>query len=91
MTSGIAMQRFINRAPRHIVLFSLFAAPRAGCASFPSNQVQGDRAENIILFIGDGMGVSTVTAARIFDGQSQGKSGEEHVLPFERFDQVALV
>ena len=37
------------------------------------------------------MGVSTVTAARIFDGQSQGKSGEEHVLPFERFDNVALV
>ncbi len=91
MTSGIAMQRFINRVPRHIVLFSLFAAPLAGCASFPSNQVQSDRAENIILFIGDGMGVSTVTAARIFDGQSQGKSGEEHVLPFERFDHVALV
>ena len=85
------MQRFINWAPRQITLFALFAAALAGCTSFPSNQVQSDRAENIILFIGDGMGVSTVTAARIFDGQSQGKSGEEHVLPFERFDHVALV
>jgi alkaline phosphatase len=91
MSSGIAVRRFIKRAPRHIVLFSLFAASLAGCASSPSNQVQSDRAENIILFIGDGMGISTVTAARIFDGQSQGKSGEEHVLPFERFDRVALV
>ncbi|MGI9247909.1 MAG: alkaline phosphatase [Woeseiaceae bacterium] len=85
------MQQLISRAPRHIVLFSLFVAALAGCASSPSNQVQSGRAENIILFIGDGMGVSTVTAARIFDGQSQGKSGEEHVLPFERFDHVALV
>ena len=91
MTSGNAVQRCMDRARRNTVLFALFAAPLAGCASFPSNQVQGNRAENIILFIGDGMGVSTVTAARIFDGQSQGKSGEEHVLPFERFDHVALV
>ena len=48
-------------------------------------------ASNVILFIGDGMGVSTVTAARIFDGQSQGLSGEEHTLAFERFPNVALV
>ena len=31
-------------------------------------------ARNVILFIGDGMGVSTVTAAPIFDGQSLGNS-----------------
>jgi len=91
MTTSIAMQRFTNRAHRHIAVFSLFAAALAGCASLPSDRVQNDRAKNIILFIGDGMGVSTVTAARIFDGQSQGKSGEEHILPFERFEHVALV
>lgn len=91
MTSGIAMQRFSNWTPLHIVLFSLFAATLAGCASFPSDQVQSGRAENIILFIGDGVGVSTVTAARIYDGPSQGKRGEEHVLPFERFEHLALV
>ena len=49
------------------------------------------KAKNVILFIGDGMGVSTVTAARIFDGQSRGLAGEEHVLPFETFPNVALV
>ena len=48
-------------------------------------------AKNIILFIGDGMGVSTITAGRIFDGQSEGKLGEEHALAFEDFDNVALI
>jgi len=48
-------------------------------------------AKNVILFIGDGMGVTTVTAARIFDGQSKGMSGEENVLPFETFPHVALI
>jgi alkaline phosphatase len=49
------------------------------------------RAKNVILFIGDGMGVSTVTAARIYDGQSRGETGEENTLSFERFPNVALV
>ncbi|XP_060579729.1 alkaline phosphatase-like [Ruditapes philippinarum] len=47
-------------------------------------------AKNIILFIGDGMGISTVTAARILGGQKLGKPGEEHILNFEQFEDVAL-
>ncbi len=47
-------------------------------------------AKNIILFVGDGMGVTTVTAARIFDGQQQGMSGEENSLSFGRFPFVGL-
>lgn len=43
------------------------------------------RAKNIILFVGDGMGVSTVTAARILEGQLRGQSGEENWLSFEWF------
>jgi alkaline phosphatase len=38
------------------------------------------RAKNVILFLGDGLGVSTVTAARILEGQLRGKSGEENLL-----------
>jgi alkaline phosphatase len=49
------------------------------------------KAKNVILFIGDGMGISTITAARIFDGQSRGETGEENSLPFEHFPNVALV
>lgn len=44
----------------------------------------------MILFIGDGMGVSTVTAARIYGGQLKGKQGEESVLEFEKFPNVGL-
>lgn len=47
-------------------------------------------ARNIILFIGDGMGISTVTAARILEGQLRGESGEENELFFETFPNVAL-
>ncbi|WAR13539.1 PPBT-like protein [Mya arenaria] len=47
-------------------------------------------AKNIILFIGDGMGMSTVTAARIRKGQLEGYPGEETVLNFERFPYVGL-
>ena len=49
------------------------------------------KAKNVILFIGDGMGVSTVTAARIYAGQKLGQTGEEYVLPFETFEHLALV
>lgn len=59
------------------------------------------RARNVILFIGDGMGLSTVTAARIFEAQQRASAaggsypgfagGEENRLAFERFPNAALV
>jgi alkaline phosphatase len=36
------------------------------------------------------MGISTTTAARIFEGQSRGKTGEETVLSWEKFPYTAL-
>lgn len=48
------------------------------------------RAKNVILFVGDGMGVSTVTAARILEGQRAGKTGEENRLFFETFPYLGL-
>ncbi len=50
----------------------------------------GDRARNVILFVGDGMSVPTVTAARILEGQRRGESGEENLLAFERLPHIAL-
>lgn len=47
-------------------------------------------AKNVILFVGDGMGISTITAARILEGQQRGESGEENQLSFEKFPYVAL-
>ena len=43
------------------------------------------KARNVILFVGDGMGVSTVSAARILQGQIAGQAGEENLLSFEKF------
>jgi alkaline phosphatase len=48
------------------------------------------RARNVILFVGDGMGVSTVTAARILQGQMAGRDGERNQLSFEQLPYVAL-
>lgn len=48
------------------------------------------KARNVILFIGDGMGISTVTAARILAGQQLGGPGEDHSLSFERFPFTGL-
>jgi alkaline phosphatase len=48
------------------------------------------KARNVILFVGDGMGVATVTAARILEGQLRGQTGEENLLSFERFPYTAL-
>lgn len=50
------------------------------------------RAKNVILFIGDGMGVSTVTAARILAGQQLGLKGggEEHQLAMDKLPWSAF-
>lgn len=73
-------------------------ATLAACSATPPQSIpaagagNGSRpARNVILFIGDGMGVSTVTAARIYDGQSRGAPGEENLLSFEQFPHLALV
>lgn len=47
-------------------------------------------AKNIILMVGDGMGVTTVTASRIFAGQQLGLEGERYQLAFEHLPYVAL-
>lgn len=47
-------------------------------------------ARNVILFIADGMDVTTTSAARILAGQQAGGLGEEHVLTFETLPYTAL-
>ena len=49
------------------------------------------KAKNIIFILGDGMGVSTLTASRIFVGQEKGLLGEEFSLSFEDFPHTALI
>ncbi|XP_053362691.1 alkaline phosphatase, tissue-nonspecific isozyme [Clarias gariepinus] len=47
-------------------------------------------AKNIVLFLGDGMGVTTITAARILKGQLEGRPGEETVMNMDTFPYVGL-
>lgn len=54
-------------------------------------EVNTQKAKNAILFIGDGMSLSTITAARILYGQLLNRSGEEELLSFERLNNLALV
>jgi alkaline phosphatase len=54
-------------------------------AAFTSQAFAQTQAKNIIFFLGDGMGPTTVTAARIY------KYGEEGLLNFERLDRTARV
>lgn len=48
------------------------------------------KAKNVILFVADGNGVTSVTATRIFDGQKKGMSGEENMLSYETFPNLAM-
>jgi len=73
---------------RIVALAALLVAGCAGTVA-PSDSIEPNR--NVILFLGDGMSLSTITATRIFDGQSHGSSGEENSLSFEAFPHVALV
>lgn len=47
-------------------------------------------AKNVIFFLGDGMSIPTITAARIYLGQKHGTNGEDYHLSFESFPYVGL-
>ncbi|KAM7345784.1 membrane-bound alkaline phosphatase-like [Cochliomyia hominivorax] len=53
-------------------------------------QLNMNKAKNIIFFLGDGMSLSTVAAARMLKGQKKGNTGEEEVLSFEKFPFTGL-
>jgi alkaline phosphatase len=47
-------------------------------------------AKNVIMFLGDGMGVTTVTAGRIRKGQIRGELGEDFITEMEQFPYLGL-
>ncbi|MBI3801770.1 MAG: alkaline phosphatase [Deltaproteobacteria bacterium] len=67
-----------------------FAAGQQAVKEAKGLKANLNHATNVILFIGDGMGIATVTAARILEGQMRKESGEENLLSFEKFPYVAL-
>uniref|UniRef100_U5EGW1 Alkaline phosphatase n=1 Tax=Corethrella appendiculata TaxID=1370023 RepID=U5EGW1_9DIPT len=53
-------------------------------------QTSKNVAKNVIIFLGDGMGMATITAARIYKGQQRELSGEEESLEFDEFPHIGL-
>lgn len=49
------------------------------------------RVKNVILFVGDGMGISTLTAARLYKGQQPGGHGESEKLAWDEFLALAHI
>jgi len=48
-------------------------------------KLRTNQAKNVIMFLGDGMSLTTLTAARIYKGQLQNTTGESEHLSFEQF------
>lgn len=63
---------------------------RDGAAQAAARGAMEGRARNVILFVGDGMSLATVAAARIHQGQLRGAPGEENRLSWEHFPATAL-
>ncbi|OAD61882.1 Alkaline phosphatase, tissue-nonspecific isozyme [Eufriesea mexicana] len=62
----------------------------AASSSVSGTTPPGGVARGVVLFVGDGMGMSTLTAARILSGQRHGNTGEETQLAWDSFPAVAL-
>lgn len=63
---------------------------RDGAAQAASRGAMAGKAKNVIVFLGDGMSLTTVAAARILEGQRKGGPGEENRLAWEHFPATAL-
>jgi alkaline phosphatase len=57
----------------------------AACCTLGGQALAAPQARNIIFFLGDGMGPTTITAARIY------KVGEDGLLNFEKIDRTARI
>jgi alkaline phosphatase len=94
LLSGIVMS-FSSMAPHAETVL-----PQAGDAYFKTAQAElatrlalkpnTNKAKNVILMIGDGMGITTVTAARIYEGQKRGVDGVSNNLTMDAFPYLAL-
>ena len=70
---------------------SYFIAAQTDLEEIIARQPNVREAKNVILFVGDGMSIPTITAARIYEGQQRGVDGESNNLAIDTFPYSALV
>lgn len=70
---------------------SYYLSAQSDLAALLNAPVRTGRAKNVILFIGDGRGISTQTAARIYQGQRAGRDGESTRTAVDNLPFSALV
>jgi alkaline phosphatase len=90
---GVVLLSFLISSIAHagdVAANPWFRAGRAAVSTAAAEAGGVKPAKNVILFIGDGMGIATVTAARIREGQLRGETGEENQLAFERLPFTAF-
>ena len=61
-----------------------FTNAQALIAQMVAQQPNTNTAKNVIVFVGDGNGVGTNYATRLFAGQQEGGLGDDYVLPYEQ-------
>ncbi|XP_039756700.1 membrane-bound alkaline phosphatase-like [Pararge aegeria] len=91
-----------HRSPRNLLRHWAPVNPQEATADFWAGEARaaiaarrplargGGAARNVVLFLGDGMSVPTLAAARALLGQRAGRPGEEAQLAFEAFPSVGL-
>ncbi len=82
-------QQAVQETNAHINTASYLAAQNMLEKAKTQTPING-KAKNIILFIGDGMSLGTITAGRIYAGQQLGHSGEENILAMDTLPHVAI-
>nr|XP_026487979.1 membrane-bound alkaline phosphatase-like [Vanessa tameamea] len=91
-----------HRSPRNLYKFALPQNRMEATSAFWMNEAQAaiearleytqvkGKARNVVMFLGDGMSVPTLAAARTLLGQRENRTGEESHLFFETFPTVGL-
>lgn len=91
MTDSGATETTTSDVAIHTPVSTLDWARYGQAEASATRPVNTRRARNLVLVVGDGMGITTLTAARIFAGQQQGLDGEEFRLSFETLPNSALI
>ena len=88
---GLVSTAALAQPARQVTTEDYRQQAQAELARLKADQPVTGPARNVIIFIGDGMGVSSLTAGRIYQGQKLGKDGESFVTAMDSLSHTALV